>query len=53
MQILGKTVELLLHMLRLLIDTSRFVRSRINDGKVLLVDKEIVGDLNFIRNETK
>lgn len=38
---------------KLLIDTSRFVRSRINDGKVLLVDKEIVGDLNFIRNETK
>lgn len=38
---------------KILIDTSRFVRSRINDGKVLLVDKEIIGDLNFIRNETK
>jgi hypothetical protein len=38
---------------RLLIDTSRFIRHRINDGKLSLVDKEILGDLNFIRNEKK
>ena len=36
---------------KLLIDTSRFVWSRISDGKVLLVDKEIIGILNFIRDE--
>ncbi len=36
---------------KLLIDTSRFVWSRISDGKVLLVDKEIIGNLNFIRDE--
>ena len=32
-------------------DTSRFIASRIRDGKLLLVDKEIVGDLQFIRDE--
>ena len=36
---------------KLLIDTSRFISSRIKDGTMVLVDKEIVGNLNFIRNE--
>lgn len=36
---------------KLLIDTSRFISSRIKDGTIVLVDKEIIGDLNFIRNE--
>ena len=38
---------------RLLIDTSRFIASRISDGSIVLVDKEIVGNLNFIRYEEK
>lgn len=37
----------------LLIDTSRFLSSRIQNGTVVLVDKEILGNLNFIRNEKK
>lgn len=35
----------------MLIDTSRFIISRIKDGKIILVDKELVGDLKFTRNE--
>ena len=36
---------------KLLIDTSRFISSRMSDGSVILVDKEIIGNLNFTRNE--
>lgn len=36
---------------KLLVDTSRFISSRIKNGTMVLVDKEIVGNLNFIRNE--
>ncbi len=32
---------------KLLIDTSRFISSRMNNGSLVLVDKEIIGDLNF------
>lgn len=35
---------------KLLIDTSRFISSRIKDGTIVLVDKEIVGNLNFIKS---
>lgn len=38
---------------KLLIDTSRFITSRISNGSLVLVDKEIVGNLNFTRNEEK
>lgn len=38
---------------KLLIDTSRFITSRISDGSIVLVDKEIVGNLNFTRYEKK
>ncbi len=38
---------------KLLIDTSRFIHSRINDGRVVLVDKEIIGNLSFTRDEKK
>ena len=38
---------------KLLIDTSRFITSRISDGSIVLVDKEIVGYLNFTRYEKK
>ena len=37
----------------LLMDTSRFLSSREKNGTVLLVDKEIIGNLNFIRDEKK
>ena len=30
---------------------SRFISSRMNDGSLVLVDKEIIGNLNFTRNE--
>lgn len=36
---------------QLLMDTSRFIASRVRDGKLLLVDKEIVADLQFVRDE--
>ena len=36
---------------KILIDTSRFISSRMQDGSLLLVDKEIIGDLNFTRDE--
>lgn len=36
-----------------LIDTSRFISSRISDGTLVIVDKEIIGNLNFTRNEKK
>ena len=36
---------------KLLIDTSRFISSRIKDGTIVLVDKEIVGNLNFKSHE--
>jgi len=37
----------------LLIETSRFVASRIKDGKIVLIDKELMGNLNFVRHEKK
>ena len=36
---------------KLLFDTSRFISSRLSDGSLVLVDKEIIGNLNFTRNE--
>ena len=36
---------------KLLIDTSRFISSRLSDGSLVLIDKEIIGNLNFTRNE--
>lgn len=41
--------ETLAPYVKLLIDTSRFIASRIKDGTIVLVDKEIVGNLNFTR----
>jgi hypothetical protein len=43
--------ETLAPYVKLLIDTSRFISSRIKDGTIVLVDKEIVGNLNFTRYE--
>lgn len=36
-----------------LIETSKFIASRIRDGRIVLVEKEIIGNLNFIQNEKK
>lgn len=36
-----------------LIDTSRFIASRLNNGNVFIVDKDIIGNLNFSRDEKK
>lgn len=43
--------ESLAPFVKMLIDTSRFIASRIDNGTIVLVDKEIVGNLNFSRNE--
>lgn len=37
----------------MLMDTSMFIASRLADGTIYLVDKEIIGNLNFIRYEKK
>ena len=37
----------------MLIDTSRFISSRILNGQIVMVDKELFGNLNFTRNEKK
>ena len=37
----------------LLIETSKFIASRIKNGTIVLVDKEIIGNLNFVHNEKK
>ena len=45
--------ETLAEYVETLIDTSRFISSRIADGTLYIVDKELIGNLNFIRNEKK
>lgn len=39
--------ETLSQYVELLIETSKFISSRIKDGRILIIDKEILGDLNF------
>ncbi len=41
---LSKYVEMLM-------DTSRFIASRMNNGSIVLVEKEILGNLKFTRDE--
>lgn len=43
--------ETLAPYVKLLIDTSRFISSRIKDGTIVLMDKDIIGNLIFTRNE--
>lgn len=45
--------ETLAPYVELLMDTSRFISSREKNGTILLVDKEIIGNLNFTRDEKK
>lgn len=35
------------------INTSRFISSQIRDGKIVMVDKELIGNLNFVQDEKK
>lgn len=37
----------------ILVDTCRFISSRISNGTVYIVDKELIGNLIFTRNEKK
>lgn len=36
-----------------LVDTSQFISSRLSNGTIYIVDKEIIGNLNFTRDEKK
>lgn len=36
-----------------LVDTNRFIVSRLNDGSLYILDKELIGNLKFSRNEKK
>lgn len=45
--------ETLSEYVKTLVDTSRFIASRISDGVLYIIDKELVGNLNFTRNEKK
>ena len=45
--------ETLAEYVEMLVDTSRFISSRLADGTLYLVDKEIIGNLNFSRDEKK
>lgn len=43
--------ETLAPYVEMLIHTSRFISSRIKDGKIVMVDKELIGNLNFFQDE--
>ena len=45
--------ETLSEYVEILLDTSRFISSRLSNGTLYIVDKEIIGNLNFTRDETK
>lgn len=45
--------ETLAQYVEVLIDTSRFIMSRLANGSMVIVDKEIIGNLNFSRDDTK
>ncbi len=45
--------ETLTEYVETLVDTSRFIAARLQSGTLFVVDKEIIGNLNFSRNEKK
>ena len=45
--------ETLTEYVETLIDTSRFIASRLSNGQLYIVDKELIGNLNFTRDEKK
>lgn len=45
--------ETLSEYVEILVDTSRFIASRLKNGTVCIIDKEIMGNLDFTRDEKK
>ncbi len=45
--------ETLSDYVEMLVDTSRFISSRLSNGPLYIVDKNIIGKLNFTRDEKK
>ena len=45
--------ESLANYVEILLDTSRFISSRLANGTLYIVDKELIGNLNFTRDEKK
>lgn len=45
--------ETLSEYVEMLVDTSRFISTRLSNGTLYFVDKEIIGNLNFTRDEKK
>ena len=45
--------ENLTEYVEMLVDTSRFITSRLATGTLYMVDKELIGNLNFSRDEKK
>lgn len=45
--------ETLTEYVEMLVDTSRFISSRLANGTLYMVDKELIGNLNFSRDEKK
>lgn len=45
--------ETLSDYVEILIATSRFIASRLSNGELYIVDKELIGNLDFTRNEKK
>lgn len=45
--------ETLSDYVEMLMDTSRFISFRMSNGTIYIVDKEIIGNLNFTRDEKK
>lgn len=45
--------ESLTEYVEMLVDTSRFIASRLANGTLYMVDKELIGNLNFSRDEKK
>lgn len=45
--------KMLSEYVEMLVDTSRFISSRQANGTLYIVDKEIIGNLNFVRDEKK
>ncbi len=45
--------ETLSDYVEMLVDTSRFISSRLSNGTLYIVDKDIIGNLNFTRDEKK
>ena len=48
-----KYSQILAEYVEMLVDTSRFISSRLSNGTLYIVDKEIIGNLNFTRDEKK